>query len=381
MERWNKNCNGYICDYQDKNYIHHPVSKFDTLVGIAIKYGVEVADIKKINGLSTDLQMFGLNSLQIPLPGKHPPSSSLSNGRENPRGSMEADYDGVVGTVYVKLILNRIWGKMGITKCTFWTILLRTSYDQTSQQQAQLDPFDSFQSLRLKLSPERKVTPAMSSLQGYYGLKPTVQRPISEGFEMMVYENGEARNFEDCHLLKSFPTSNSPLDNNRRSKSYVNLAEPDEMDDYINVADVRKSEPDKRNKKLVRRRQKSEVNFASHTPEMVLKEENSSADGIPAITGKSLAPRPKSVNRAALVAEAAKTGLSPVPFTLGDCLPGDQLSGVRKSSSTSNLQDQTSIWPTSKWDLQALSTVAIAKPILDGLPNPISGRRNKTALD
>ncbi|KAJ0094603.1 hypothetical protein Patl1_16370 [Pistacia atlantica] len=342
MERWTKNCNGYICDYQDKNYIHHPVSKFDTLVGIAIKYGVEVADIKKINGLSTDLQMFGLNSLQIPLPGKHPPSSPLSNGRENPR---------------------------------------RISCDQTSQQQAQLDPFDSFQSLRLKLSPERKVTPAMSSLQGYYGLKPTVQRPISEGFEMMVYKNGEARNFQDCHLLKSFPTSNSPLDNNRRSKSYVNLADPDEMDDYINVADVRKSEPDKRNKKLVRRRQKSEVNFASHTPEMVLKEEDSSADGIPAITGKSLAPRPKSVNRAALVAEAAKTGLSPVPFTLGDCLPGDQLSGVRKSSSTSNLQDQTSIWPTSKWDLQALSTVAIAKPILDGLPNPISGRRNKTALD
>lgn len=223
----------------------------------------------------------------------------------------------------------------------------------------------------------------MSSLQGYYGLKPTVQRPISEGFEMMVYKNGEARNLEDCDLLKSFPTSNLPLDSNRRSKSYanVNLADPDELDDNINMADVRKSEPDKRNKKLVRRRQKSEVNFASDTPEMVLKEENGSTNGIPAITGKSLAPRPKSVNRAALVAEAAKTGLSPVPFILGDYLPGDQLSGVRKSSSTSDLQDQTSIWPTSKWDLQALSTVAIAKPILDGLPNPISGRRNKTALD
>ncbi|KAJ6288895.1 hypothetical protein OIU76_024800 [Salix suchowensis] len=61
-------------------FIEHPVSKLDTLAGVAIKYGVEVADIKKMNGLVTDLQMFALKSLQIPLPGRHPPSSFLSNG-------------------------------------------------------------------------------------------------------------------------------------------------------------------------------------------------------------------------------------------------------------------------------------------------------------
>ncbi|KAJ6419628.1 hypothetical protein OIU84_029695 [Salix udensis] len=61
-------------------FIEHPVSKLDTLAGVAIKYGVEVADIKKMNGLVTDLQMFALKSLQIPLPGRHPPSSILSNG-------------------------------------------------------------------------------------------------------------------------------------------------------------------------------------------------------------------------------------------------------------------------------------------------------------
>lgn len=60
-EKWNENnSNGYfenqvLCDYDRESvtmssssspprlgYIEHHVSKFDTLVGIAIKYGVEV---------------------------------------------------------------------------------------------------------------------------------------------------------------------------------------------------------------------------------------------------------------------------------------------------------------------------------------------------
>ncbi|KAG2304686.1 hypothetical protein Bca52824_033337 [Brassica carinata] len=36
------------------------------------------ANVKKMNGLVTDLQMFALKSLQIPLPGRHPPSPCLS---------------------------------------------------------------------------------------------------------------------------------------------------------------------------------------------------------------------------------------------------------------------------------------------------------------
>ena len=38
----------------------------------------QVADIKRMNGLVSDLQMFALKTLQIPLPGRHPPSPSLS---------------------------------------------------------------------------------------------------------------------------------------------------------------------------------------------------------------------------------------------------------------------------------------------------------------
>lgn len=41
----------------------------------------KVADIKRINGLVMDLQMFAHKSLLIPLPGRHPPSPPIrSNG-------------------------------------------------------------------------------------------------------------------------------------------------------------------------------------------------------------------------------------------------------------------------------------------------------------
>ncbi|XP_019187323.1 PREDICTED: uncharacterized protein LOC109181842 isoform X2 [Ipomoea nil] len=62
------------------NYIEHPVSKMDTLAGVAIRYGVEVSDIKRINGLVSDFQMFALKTLQIPLPGRHPPSPTMAEG-------------------------------------------------------------------------------------------------------------------------------------------------------------------------------------------------------------------------------------------------------------------------------------------------------------
>ncbi|OAY63519.1 LysM and putative peptidoglycan-binding domain-containing protein 2 [Ananas comosus] len=74
-------------------YIEHRVSKMDTLAGVAIKYGVEVADIRRLNSLMTDLQMFARKSLKIPLPGKHPPSPFASedsaNGRRRQKGDSE----------------------------------------------------------------------------------------------------------------------------------------------------------------------------------------------------------------------------------------------------------------------------------------------------
>ena len=44
-----------------------------------------MADIKRLNGLVTDLQMFALKTLKIPLPGKHPVSPTWCNGQETQR--------------------------------------------------------------------------------------------------------------------------------------------------------------------------------------------------------------------------------------------------------------------------------------------------------
>lgn len=40
---------------------------------------MQVGDIKRLNGLTTDLQMFALKTLRIPLPGRHPPSAALTS--------------------------------------------------------------------------------------------------------------------------------------------------------------------------------------------------------------------------------------------------------------------------------------------------------------
>lgn len=237
---------------------------------------------------------------------------------------------------------------------------------------------ESFQSVRIKSS-ERKVSPAMSSLQGYYGLKGTS-------------ENGASS--------KNSPMSDRrPLSRHRKSKSLVNviLEEIMEKSDTTSpAAETWELNSDKWNDKLVQRRQKSVADF-TRIPELLLREDNSSSSGggLPSRTGKGLALRQKASSRTALTTDSESSGSNPVPMMgMGDASQTDGSSGVRKSSSTSCLHDQdnsgsssssSSIWPASMWslkpDLQALSTAAIAKPIFDGLPKPLSGRRNKAALD
>ena len=43
------------------------MSKNDNLVGIAVKYGISISDIKKANGLLSDNGMFAKDTLLIPL--------------------------------------------------------------------------------------------------------------------------------------------------------------------------------------------------------------------------------------------------------------------------------------------------------------------------
>uniref|UniRef100_A0A2P2MZM3 LysM domain-containing protein n=1 Tax=Rhizophora mucronata TaxID=61149 RepID=A0A2P2MZM3_RHIMU len=327
-------------------FIEHPVSKFDTLAGIAIKYGVEVSDIKKMNGLVTDLQMFALKSLQIPLPGRHPPSPCLSDA---------------------------------------------SSSERTPPHRRHSDLFDSFQSLRLNPS-QQKVSRAMSSLQGYYGLTPTRQTNPYEGLEMAPFQKGDPPFVEDSQYLKPSPVSQSPLSHHRKSRSLVGFPNEDNrLIHNMHITEPRESDNEKYSDKFLRRRLKSEADFNSHSPELLMRNDDNSRDASLAITGKGLALRSKATSRNTLpLTDSGAGGLASIPIAPGDSLVADNgFSGVRKSSSTSSLQDQdgnsSSLWPTSKWslapDLQALTAATIARPIFDGLPKPLTGRRNKAALD
>ncbi|WJX17011.1 hypothetical protein P8452_06973 [Trifolium repens] len=343
-ENWNENTNGYygnqlLCDYDRDSvtihsslsqspprlgYIEHRVSKFDTLVGIAIKYGVEVTDIKRMNSLVTDHQIFALKTVQIPLPGRHPPSPCLSNGSTTP-GNCNSTH---------------------------------SPPDNVSREL-----LESFQSIKLK-SHDRKVSPAMSSLQGYYGLQ-----ALSNSSE-----NGSS-------------VSERPLSRHRKSRSLVNVILQEIMDKDDTSSETGELSSDKWNDKFAQRRQKSVADF-TRIPELILREDNGSSGVLPSRTGKGLALRQKAASRNAVANDSESNG-SPVAMIMGDGFQTDSSSGgVRKSSSTSCLQDQdncgsSSIWPSSMWkpDLQALSTAAIGKPIFDGLPKPITSRRNKAALD
>ncbi|KAG7556178.1 LysM domain [Arabidopsis suecica] len=295
--------------------------------------------------------MFALTSLRIPLPGRHPPSPCLSNGSLNHGEDCSEQAS--------------------------------SSASNGNHQ----DVFDSFQSLRLKPS-ETKISPAMNSLQGYYGLKPKNRR-ASEGFEMAVYKNEASHLQHDDQYLTPFPATNTPLSHHRKSRSLVDAV----------IAEVNQSpNPSKagggevNSDKPMRRRQKSEADFSSRAPELLLKEENRSSNGaFSAIAGKNLALRSKASSRANLSTDTENGNVNSIPISLMDAPVGvgDSFSNVRKSFSASSLQESdctsngSSLWSTSKWTLKPdlLTQAAMASSIFDGLPKPLTGRRNKKAVD
>ncbi|KAI4347362.1 hypothetical protein L6164_008178 [Bauhinia variegata] len=330
------------------NYIEHPVSKLDTLAGVAIKYGVEVADIKKMNNLVTDLQMFALKTLRIPLPGRHSPSPSPPNG----------------SAILGEDITQRRPLHLG--------------------QSGMQEPFQSF---RLG-APRQKISQAMSTLHSYYGLKSSGLGGKTEETEMAVYRSNGSDDCRDEWLQKASLVLHTPSNHlpKSRNSSYDLLSE------YEPRAETGDGTSQKSDEKSVRR-QKAEVDNGAVTPERLLKEEkNGATTGFSPSTGKGLSMRTKSASRSVLLAESESTWLDPIPIGLGEPVMTDGLSAVRKSSSASSLKEQennysATVWLPAKWslkpDLQALSTAAMAKPIFDGLPLPIpiTGRRNKAALD
>ncbi|XP_024956855.1 uncharacterized protein LOC102631269 isoform X3 [Citrus sinensis] len=243
----------------------------------------------------------------------------------------------------------------------------QANHERTPDHHVQHDLFDSFRSLRLKSKPQWKVSPAMNSLQGYYGLKPTDQRPPSEGCEMAVFRKREAQCSEDCPLLKP---SHLYKDSQRKTRSLANFLQADNSKEPDNIISSdfreRESESGEWKDKLVRRRQKSEDDSSTSVPEMLLKEDNSNTGGVPAITGKGLALRPAAASRTAVGADTQGCEFNTVQFVVGGLFLSDRISGVRKSSSTPSFEDQDASSPS---------------PIWHGLPKPISRWKNKAALD
>ncbi|KAL2334367.1 hypothetical protein Fmac_015580 [Flemingia macrophylla] len=319
------------------NYIEHQVSKLDTLAGVAIKYGVEVADIKRMNGLATDLQMFALKTLKIPLPGRHPPSSAPGPHDET--------------------------AKSGDSSIERKPLLIG--------QSAMKEPL---QSLRLK-PPQPNISPAMSILQKFYGLKSSNSRDACKGTELAVYTSASSDHSTGEWLPNASPISDLPSASNDYPKStnlvFDLLTGDDEVHQYVHIAEIGDGGAEKSDEKSVRRRQK---------------EGNGNGSNGSSSTGKTLAMRPKSASRAALFPDSESGWLDSIPVGLGESIFTDGFSGVRKSSSASSLREQeknnsTTAWPPAIWNLKPDLQAAIGKPIFDGLPIPITGRRSKTALD
>lgn len=252
------------------------------------------------------------------------------------------------------------------------------SSEQTPPRRRHSDLFESLQSLKLQ-SPKREVSRAMHSLQGYYHLNSPDEENGPKGCETAVYQRGGSHYPEDGPFDNPSSCMTSSLSIHKKSNSIANGFKQE--NGVLNGVSVPESD------NLARRRPKSETDFTSCAPEKLLKEDPNN-NGFSVLAGKGLALRPKAATRTVSGADLETVAQDCVSTAVGDFSLLNSLTGVKKSYSTPSLQDSdnsSSIWPIVNWSLkqefQALSTAAVARPIFDGLPKPVTGRRNKTAVD
>ncbi|KAL4327376.1 hypothetical protein HN51_034604 [Arachis hypogaea] len=222
--------------------IQHSISKMDTLAGIAIKYGVEVADIKKVNGLVTDRQMFALRTLHIPLPGRHIPISffiSLFNSEHD----------------------NYLCFQKALVRALSMQKYCNSGHSPIDVASSKLS--ESFRSLEANSSGQ-KLTASMNASQGYYGTVPTDLEATTCSKDSL----DSATSNRPCHHQKSRSLAESIMD---------------EV--------MQKSEMEHNNNK---RSTESDI----RATEILMKEE--SIVGLPSRKGNSLALRQKSASRIAL---------------------------------------------------------------------------------
>lgn len=225
------------------------------------------------------------------------------------------------------------------------------SRDRTPQQQLHRDLLKSFQTLSLR-PPQRRVSPAMMTLQGYYGLTPPRRAHSAAGGDTdMRVVNAPGRILNWGEEEEAPPVHGG----HRKSRSLVNGLSLE-------------SEGEGQSLEAVRRGEKNEV----AAPELLLKEDSGGA--LPGgRTGKGLALRQKAGGR------------PDVDFSA--IAPGGRQLVVRKSSSASNLQDPdggsgnggAARLPPSRCQQRPDGR---AKPSLEGLSRPpMAVWRSKAAMD
>ncbi|CAN6173707.1 unnamed protein product [Urochloa humidicola] len=305
----------------DRHCLEHEVSRMDTLAGIAIKYGVEISDIKRANSLVTDSQMFALKTLLIPLPGRPLPASVRLNGSAQR--------------------IKRAWAP------------------NHQQDRGITDPLDSSN------HDHKGASPAMSTLQRYYGLSSQKGNTTDCSTEMSVYRKGS---FESS-LSETLLSSSAAPDTKCADRSWE-YEEPVSSFSSANGANGNKSDGLPKPKQDASMRRQQKVEAESNTTDT---QDDFLADPIKAI--KSLLPRPISIIRLNMgIGSPDSSQKSNISFLSG-------FRSVRKSPSAPNFADAengVSMWSSSKWTFNHES---FTKPLLDGLPKPVAARRMKTALD
>ncbi|GJN09342.1 hypothetical protein PR202_ga27342 [Eleusine coracana subsp. coracana] len=303
-------------------YILHRVCRFDTLAGVAIKYGVEVADVKRVNGLTTDLQMFAHKTLRIPLPGRHPPATPSpppysSSSSSSPTHAADR---------------NREW-----------------TTRRPPRNAASLDPF---------LKPPRSaIAPSMSLLQGYYGLPPAPKVNLTDdGTEMTACTKGlhrKARSLSDgFSIVNGDPTrevddSEKPI--RRRQKADYELTAKED-----NASGL----PARAGQRLALRPKsgsRPEMNNGSQQ-DLVAAGMLSYMDGLQSVRKSSSTPEFQDADNTSIASVWLRStwSLKPDAFTL----PLPLFDGIPKP-----LLD------------------SIPKPFFDSISNPIAAWRNKAAKD
>ncbi|KAL6873977.1 hypothetical protein ACP4OV_014059 [Aristida adscensionis] len=313
---------GSPCCPDDGDCLEHEVSRMDTLAGIAIKYGVEISHIKRANNLVTDSQMFAHKTLLIPLPGRPLPSSM----RLNCSGQR----------------MKRTWAP---------------------NHQQDRDVIDSLDSAK---SSQQGLSPAMSTLQRYYGLTSQKENTMDCSTEMSVYSKGSLQSISE------------PLINSSSAPRAHSTNHSWGYEDPVNGFSATNGDPGAMNNGAnrlkqdgsVRRRQKVEADYQSNTTNT---QDDFLTDPLKVI--KSLLPRPISNIRLNMdTGNPDSTQKSNISFLNG-------FKSVRKSPSAPNFADAENgipMWSSSKWTFNHES---FTRPLLDGLQKPVSARRTKTALD